>query len=93
VLSLATNEARIQLVLRNPLDTKTAKTSGTALASLYGDALPAPIPRSRPVTMIRTVPAPKGQAPVILLPPNQVEVLNGSKRTALTFTRRMEEQQ
>src|SRR6202030_1199301 len=31
ILSLASNETRIQLVLRNPLDTQTAKTTGVAL--------------------------------------------------------------
>src|ERR1700686_3655897 len=36
ILSLASNETRIQLVLRNPLDTQTAKTTGIALSSLYG---------------------------------------------------------
>jgi pilus assembly protein CpaB len=40
VLSLAINETRIQLVLRNPLDTQASKTTGTAMASLYGDATP-----------------------------------------------------
>ena len=37
VLSLASNETRIQLVLRNPLDTQTAKTPGSAMASLFGE--------------------------------------------------------
>ena len=35
VLSLASNETRIQLVLRNPLDTEESKAPGTALAYLY----------------------------------------------------------
>jgi pilus assembly protein CpaB len=35
-LSLASNQTKIQLVLRNPLDTKLAKTVGTGLAELYG---------------------------------------------------------
>ncbi|MGI8988717.1 MAG: Flp pilus assembly protein CpaB [Bryobacteraceae bacterium] len=35
VMSLASNETRIQLVLRNPLDTKETKTSGTATANLF----------------------------------------------------------
>ncbi len=34
-LSLASNETRIQLVLRNPLDTEVSKVPGTALAYLY----------------------------------------------------------
>jgi|SRR5208283_4254873 len=35
ILSLASSDTRIQLVLRNPLDTQEAKTPGTALAYLY----------------------------------------------------------
>jgi pilus assembly protein CpaB len=34
-LSLASNETRIQLILRNPLDTKESTVPGTALAYLY----------------------------------------------------------
>ena len=33
VLSLASNETRIQLVLRNPLDNETAKTPGAGMSS------------------------------------------------------------
>jgi pilus assembly protein CpaB len=35
VLSLASNEARIQLILRNPLDQDKTNTSGTAMAYLF----------------------------------------------------------
>ena len=34
-LSLASNETRIQLVLRNPLDTVMSKTNGTAMGNLF----------------------------------------------------------
>jgi pilus assembly protein CpaB len=37
VLSLASNETRIQLVLRNPLDTRTEVVSGTAMANLFAE--------------------------------------------------------
>ena len=36
-LSLASNQTKIQLVLRNPLDTQIAQPPGTAMASLYAD--------------------------------------------------------
>src|ERR1035437_6888382 len=36
-LSLAANQTRIQLVLRNPLDTKIAEPPGTVVANLYAD--------------------------------------------------------
>jgi pilus assembly protein CpaB len=43
ILNLASNETRIQLVLRNPLDTKEAKTKGAAYAQLFsGGAAPPP---------------------------------------------------
>jgi pilus assembly protein CpaB len=37
VLALASNETRIQLVLRNPLDTKVAPVQGTAMTNLFLD--------------------------------------------------------
>jgi pilus assembly protein CpaB len=37
VLALASNETRIQLVLRNPLDTKETKVQGTAMTNLFAE--------------------------------------------------------
>ena len=37
VLSLASNQTHIQLVLRNPLDTQTVQPPGTMLANLFKD--------------------------------------------------------
>jgi pilus assembly protein CpaB len=37
VLALASNETKIQLVLRNPLDTKVAPVQGTAMTNLFVD--------------------------------------------------------
>jgi pilus assembly protein CpaB len=87
VLSLASNETRIQLVLRNPLDTQTAKTPGIALASLFSGqkpAEPAPAPRPRPVARVKAPP------PVFVEPPKpagpvMVEVINGAKRSESKF--------
>ncbi|HTM17647.1 MAG TPA: Flp pilus assembly protein CpaB [Terracidiphilus sp.] len=42
VLALASNETRIQLVLRNPLDTKETKVQGTAMTNLFTDQAPPP---------------------------------------------------
>src|SRR5579859_859554 len=87
ILSLASNETRIQLVLRNPLDTQTAKTTGVALASLYTGGKPpeppAP-PKPRPVVTHVTLP------PVVAAPPKPpapvtVEVINGAKRVESKF--------
>jgi pilus assembly protein CpaB len=77
LLSLASNEARIQLVLRNPLDTKVDKTPGTAMAQLFADG--SPPPKAAPV-VVRTDPKPVA-APRVYL----VEVFNGSKKTEAKF--------
>jgi pilus assembly protein CpaB len=46
-LSLASNQLKIQLVLRNPLDTKIAQIPGTAMGALFtGQTTPAPHPVS-----------------------------------------------
>jgi pilus assembly protein CpaB len=101
-LSLASNETRIQLVLRNPLDTQTAKVPGTAMASLFGGApKPAAAPRPRPVTVAAKAPAHVPAAPPAVhappaaapLPPYQVEVITGSKRTEVQFARPAEEKE
>jgi pilus assembly protein CpaB len=89
VLSLASNEARIQLVLRNPLDQEVAKTRGTAMGNLFtGDSMPAP--RGEPVR--RAAPANRVKAAVPVTMPTQrvvvpitVEVITGIKRTETKF--------
>ncbi|HZT29118.1 MAG TPA: Flp pilus assembly protein CpaB [Bryobacteraceae bacterium] len=84
-LSLAINQTTIQLVLRNPLDTKTAKTSGAALAELFGrPAAPnalAPHPR---VAVRRKSPETSAAAarPATFV----MEVINGTKRTEMSFS-------
>jgi pilus assembly protein CpaB len=81
ILSLASNETRIQLILRNPLDTET----GIALASLYGGAVKppeAPAPKPRPVTArVKLAPV----EPARPAPPVMVEVINGAKRVESKF--------
>ncbi len=54
-LSLASNETKIQLVLRNPLDMQQAKAPGTAIAYLFGDQRNAPV---KTVYAPRAVPRP-----------------------------------
>jgi pilus assembly protein CpaB len=75
-LSLASNQTRIQLVLRNPLDTKITEPPGTAMASLFADKNAPPKPRSTATPR----PAPKPAARVYL-----IQVFNGSKRTEEKF--------
>lgn len=76
MLSLASNQARIQLVLRNPLDTTIAQVPGTAMGNLLGDKNDAPAkPRPRQAVIVKKVEVPS----------YAVEVFNGSKRSEAKF--------
>jgi len=74
ILSLASNETHIQLVLRNPLDTKLDKPPGTATAQLFTDANP-------PKTVIAGHRVSKPASPRVYL----VEIFNGSKKSETKF--------
>jgi pilus assembly protein CpaB len=76
MLSLASMQTHIQLVLRNPLDTQVAEVSGSALTRLYNGN-----PVMKPAAAPRRVTAPAPQARLYV-----VEVFNGSKRTEEKFT-------
>ncbi len=78
LLSLASNQTKIQLVLRNPLDTETPKTPGVAMASLFADAAPKP----KPAVLKKQVAVEKPVSPRIYL----VQVLNGGKHTEEKFS-------
>jgi pilus assembly protein CpaB len=94
ILSLASSETKIQLVLRNPLDTEVAKTPGTAVANLF--SLPKPAPPTLTGAKPRQTTAPRAPAPppvVKELPPVVVEVLHGAKKVEATFKRTPEEKQ
>ena len=81
-LSLASNETRIQLVLRNPLDTDIVHTPGTMLASIFGTESAPPRPE-RPRPILATAPPPPPQKKAA--PAHIVDVLNGNKRTEVKF--------
>jgi pilus assembly protein CpaB len=90
-LSLASNEARIQLVLRNPTDKVEAKTPGTTLSYLFNGAVPEP---PKPVYVPRPVarqapppPPPPAAAPEPPKPPPPilVEVIHGSRKVETKF--------
>jgi pilus assembly protein CpaB len=93
ILSLASNETRIQLILRNPLDNDTVKTPGTAIANLFSgnEGLPqAPRPSvSAPRSRVKLVSAsnPIAVAPPepakIVLPVVTIEVFRGSNLTEI----------
>jgi pilus assembly protein CpaB len=75
LLSLASNQTHIQLILRNPLDTQTTKPPGTAVANLFNGGNPI---KPKAVVMHPARPSPTN----IYL----VEVFNGSKKTEEKFS-------
>jgi len=82
-LSLAGNETRIQLVLRNPLDTIIAKPAETSVAQLFADNNTPPPPRH--VSYGGKV---ARRAPEVYL----VQVINGSKKSEAKFPAAEEKQ-
>src|ERR1700681_1495536 len=64
IMSLASNEARIQLVLRNPTDKEEAKPPGTAMAYLFnGSVAPPPAAASGAAPVVRQVRTPPPPPP------------------------------
>jgi pilus assembly protein CpaB len=81
LLSLDSTETKIQLVLRNPLDTQIAKTTGTAVSHLFtGAAFKKPDAAPRPAPRVV-----KAAAPVKEKPPVVVEVFQGGQRSEAKF--------
>jgi pilus assembly protein CpaB len=75
-LSLASNGVKIQLVLRNPLDTKTMPVPGTAMGNIFADKDIAPPVHTVARAVKKAPPAPA---------PFSIEVINGSKRSEEKF--------
>jgi pilus assembly protein CpaB len=95
ILSLASNDARIQLVLRNPTDQEETKPPGTALAYLFNglkpppDATKAGTGKAAGARQVRR-PAPPPPPPPkpeekVAPPPITVEVIHGSRRVETKF--------
>jgi pilus assembly protein CpaB len=72
-LTLASTEGKIQLALRNPLDTETPTTAGIKPGMLLGHV------RATPFVVRR--PAAPGQPAAIPPPPPTIEVIKGDKRS------------
>jgi pilus assembly protein CpaB len=93
ILSLASNDARIQLVLRNPTDKEEAKPPGTALAYLFRGVNGGPPPETKTAATARQVrkppppppPPPKAEPVKVAPPPITVEVIHGSRRAEAKF--------
>jgi len=90
VLSLASNETHIQLVLRNPMDTQVTGLPGTIMSDLFGRArVLESIPIDRP-RRIQSIVRPAPPPPAISEPASPrvytVEVSNGSTHTQTKFS-------
>jgi pilus assembly protein CpaB len=76
VLSLASDQTRVQLVLRNPLDTNEHPTSGSSLASLFGQPV-----RAMGAPAAPRLPAPPMTPRRVEPDPLMIEVYSGVKRS------------
>jgi pilus assembly protein CpaB len=76
VLSLASSHAQIQLVLRNPLDTQTAKVETTAMGNIFSEG---------DVTAAIKRPAHTGPAAKPPVQTVSIEVINGGQRSEKKF--------
>jgi pilus assembly protein CpaB len=85
VLSLASSETKVQLVLRNPMDTKNMSTHGASVAGLFG-GVPAPAAIGKGIVR----PAKRLEVQAVaardLPQPATIEVFSGSKRTEASFS-------
>lgn len=77
-LTLATNQFKIQLVLRNPLDTKTAPVPSTATSVLFGEGGGVPAPAAQPGGGRR--------APRPAQKPYSIVITNGTSTTTEKFS-------
>ena len=82
ILNLATNDTRVQLVLRNPIDHATTVTKGAWLQELYSGSLKAPPAHHAPP---RKPDPPPVQAPPKPEGPFVLEIINGTHRTETVF--------
>jgi len=87
ILNLASSQAKIQLVLRNPLDTTEEATHGVSSAALFGRpeaaavATPVAAPASKPVNLARQGMPTREDDPAV----DTIEVFNGVSRSEQKF--------
>jgi pilus assembly protein CpaB len=80
ILNLASSETKVQLVLRNPLDTQEQTTHGSSVASLFGQAKAAPVLFRPAAPRAAIVPVAHREAPT-----TTIEVFSGTKKTEQVF--------
>jgi len=93
IMSLASNETRIQFVLRNPTDKEEAKPPGTAMAYLFSGGVAPPKASSESGTarqVRKPAPPPPPPPPPKVVPPPpppplNVEVIHGSRKIEQKF--------
>ena len=80
ILNLASTETKVQLVLRNPLDTQEETTHGTSIAGLFGQS-------GKPVAVLFRPPAPRPAVPPVRHDPAvaTIEVFSGIKKSEQVF--------
>jgi pilus assembly protein CpaB len=78
-LSLASSQTRIQLVLRNPLDTTVTQPPGTAVNNLFTDKNAVAPPKVHSTGAPKSTPKPSSHVYL-------VQVFNGSKQSEAKFT-------
>jgi pilus assembly protein CpaB len=87
MLSLASNETHIQLILRNPMDTQISTPPGTIMSDLFGRAAaPELVPPARPANALPTIAAAPGVVGAPAAPPSYtIEISNGAVHTQARF--------
>jgi len=83
ILTLANNQGRLQLVLRNGSDEQIAKTQAKEVAELYG-VRPKPTPAAAPARRPRLAPIAPAPLPPPPPPPDQIVVIRGTQRSVET---------
>jgi len=80
-LTLAANQGRVQLVLRNGSDQKISKTDGSQTADLYRSNKPKPKPAPRPRTVVRRQAPPPPPVAAAPPPPDEIVVIRGTEKS------------
>jgi pilus assembly protein CpaB len=89
ILNLAMSETKVQLVLRNPLDTQSQTPPGTSIAGLFGvpGRLPVALSDGPSIRPPAVAPAAVTHAPPVVQPNDvaHIEVFRGVKKSDETF--------
>ena len=90
MLSLVGTEAKLQLLLRNPLDTAQVDTKGTAQGIVFGD-MPGLLRGAQNSAPVRRAAAPAPPRTEMVAVPVTMEIISGAKRNDVKVGETMEE--